>query len=58
MKSFLFLAVSSALVVGAVPAAQAMQLNQDAIRRLFPGTFDVSFKHKTYFMVTAQPTAR
>ena len=53
MKSFLFLAVTSALVVGAVPAAQAMQLNQEAIRGLFPGTFDVSFKHKTYFVVTA-----
>ena len=53
MKSFLFLAVSAALVVAAVPAAEGTQLNQQAVRGLFPGTFDVSFKHKTYFVVTA-----
>jgi hypothetical protein len=54
MKALLSLAVSVAFVVAAVPLAQAKQLNQDAIRALFPGTFDVSFKHKTYFVVTAR----
>jgi hypothetical protein len=54
MKAVLFLAVSSALFVNAVPLANAKQLNHEAIRALFPGTFDVSFKHKTYFVVTAR----
>jgi hypothetical protein len=54
MKAVLSLAVSSAFFLGAVPAAQARQLNQEAIRALFPGTFDVSYKHKTNFVVTAR----
>jgi hypothetical protein len=54
MKAVLSLALSSVFFLGAAPLAQARQLNQEAIRALFPGTFDVSFKHKTYFVVTAR----
>ena len=53
MKGLLTLVVAGVLTIGAAPLAQAKQLNQDAIRALFPGTFDVSYKHKTYFVVTA-----
>jgi len=53
MKSFLTLAVSAAVAAGSASPAQARQLGHDAIQALFPGTFDVSFKHKTFFVVTA-----
>jgi hypothetical protein len=54
MKAVLSLALSSVFFLGAAPLAKARQLNQEAIRALFPGTFDVSFKHKTHFVVTAR----
>jgi hypothetical protein len=55
MKAYLALAISTMIALGAAPQAQAKQLSQDAVQALFPGTFDVSFKHKTYFTVTAHP---
>ena len=54
MKALLSLAISIVLLAAAVPPALARQLDRDAIRALFPGTFDVSYKHKTYFVVTAR----
>ena len=53
MKALIPFAVSVAIAVGDASLAQAKQLGQDAIQALFPGSFDVSFKHKTYFTVTA-----